>query len=64
VNRTGTIELTGEVNDRLVVHPFGEELHQEMKRHAMENLEAAAMKRIRDKTNTSPDAGSSNVARS
>jgi hypothetical protein len=55
LNRIGTIELTGEVNDRTNVHPYGEDFKNESRKHAIENYEAAAMKRVRDKQNISPD---------
>jgi hypothetical protein len=54
-NRIGTIELTGEVNDRTNFHPYGEDFKNESRKHAMDNYEAATMKKYRDKQNNSPD---------
>jgi hypothetical protein len=47
--RPGTIELTGNSMHREVVHPVGDDLYNQTKNYAIENLEAAANRQMRDK---------------
>ena len=45
------------MNDRLVVHPIGNDLFEKTKYNAMENLDAARSKQLREKAG-SPDKSS------